>query len=78
MSMYLDLDDVAAMSKKALQELADLRKEFEALRLDELRLDWLGLVDNTIGNVQLPTQCVLDHPDSLRDAIDAAMAMEAK
>lgn len=46
------------------------------LRSDALRLDWLSLVDNTIGNVQLPTQCVMHHPDSLRDAIDAAMALE--
>lgn len=43
---------------------------------DKVRLDWLGDPSNTIGNVQLPTACVLQHMGSLRDAIDAAMNLE--
>lgn len=45
---------------------------------DVKRLDWLGDVNNKIGNVQLPTECVLANPHSLRDAIDAAMALDQK
>lgn len=40
---------------------------------DAARLDWLADPDNAIGNVQLPTECVLENMGSLRDAIDAAM-----
>ena len=32
--------------------------------------------ENAIGNVQLPTECVPAHPESMRAAIDAAMSME--
>nr|DAS53948.1 MAG TPA: SH3-like domain protein [Caudoviricetes sp.] len=44
---------------------------------DTMRLDWLADPANKIGNVILPTECVEQHLDSLRDAIDAAMQMQA-
>lgn len=44
---------------------------------DTMRLDWLADPANKIGNVLLPTECVEPHLDSLRDAIDAAMQMQA-
>lgn len=50
----------------------------EQLSADKIRLDWLADKDNTIGNVQLPTECVLKNVHSLRDAIDDAMDMEVK
>jgi len=43
---------------------------------DAARLDWLADPGNQIGNVHLPTECVLAHPESMRAAIDAAMRME--
>lgn len=44
---------------------------------DTVRLDWLADPANEISNVLLPTECVEQHLDSLRDAIDAAMQMQA-
>lgn len=43
---------------------------------DTVRLDWLADPANKIGSVLLPTECVDQHLDSLRDAIDAAMRSE--
>jgi hypothetical protein len=51
-----------------------LRAEIELLRKDGARLDWLADPKNTIGNVTLPRQHIMDHPDSMRAALDAAMA----
>ena len=44
---------------------------------DTARLDWLADRDQHIGNVQLPAECVERHLDSMRDAIDAAMRIQA-
>lgn len=44
---------------------------------DTVRLDWLADPANEIGNVILPTECVEQHLDSMRDAIDAAMQIQA-
>lgn len=44
---------------------------------DTVRLDWLADPANKIGNVILPTECMEQHLDSMRDAIDAAMQMQA-
>jgi hypothetical protein len=44
---------------------------------DTVRLDWLADPANKIGNVILPTECVEQHLDSMRDAIDAAMRIQA-
>ncbi len=49
--------------------------EIEKLNHDKNRLDWLSDIENNIGNVQLPTQCVELHIDDLRAAIDAAMVL---
>jgi hypothetical protein len=49
-----------------------LRAEIELLKKDKARLDWLADPKNTIGNVTLPRQHIMDHPDSMRAAIDAA------
>ena len=43
---------------------------------DTARLDWLADHANKIGSVLLPTECVEQHLDSLRDAIDAVMQSE--
>ena len=44
---------------------------------DTARLDWLADPANKIGSVILPTECVEQHLDSMRDAIDAAMRIQA-
>lgn len=44
---------------------------------DTARLDWLADPANKIGSVMLPTECVERHLDSMRDAIDAAMRIQA-
>lgn len=49
-----------------------LRAEIDRLRKDADRLDWLADPENTIGNVQLPRECVEQNLHSLRDAIDEA------
>ena len=49
-----------------------LRAEIDRLRKDADRMDWLADPANTIGNVQLPRECVEQNLHSLRDAIDAA------
>ena len=53
------------------EELAELLK-------DKARLDWLADVDNTVGNVLLPTDIVQRNLGSLRDAIDEAMLIDSK
>lgn len=57
------------------QQAADA---LELLAADARRLDWLGDPENQRGVVQLPTACVERNIDSLRRAIDAAMAMDVK
>lgn len=50
--------------------------EFEIVpHPDTVRLDWLSDKHNKIGSVILPTECVEQHLDSMRDAIDAAMRL---
>lgn len=39
---------------------------------DAQRIDWLADKTQTVGNVQLPRECVEDNLHSLRDAIDCA------
>ena len=52
--------------------------ELQELLKDKARLDWLADVDNTVGNVLLPTDIVQRNLGSLRDAIDEAMAIDSK
>jgi|688.fasta_scaffold101027_8 hypothetical protein len=56
-----------------VSEIRRLRAENEALRGDKALLDWLADPENEIGNVQLPTKCVMENMGSLRDAIRQAM-----
>ena len=57
---------------------ADYADEFELItHPDTSRLDWLADPANKIGSVILPTECVEQHLDSMRDAIDAAMRIQA-
>ena len=59
------------------KRIESMEKENKLLRCDEARIDWLADPENKIGNVQLPSQCVIAHPYSMRDAIDDAMNLEA-
>jgi hypothetical protein len=77
MGSQLDLDDVAVTSDLAMQELlemraeiANLRAEVEANRVDAERLDYL----QSLSNPQKYMVCVATNPmqKSLRSAIDAA------
>jgi hypothetical protein len=52
------------------------KHDIEQLLKDKDRLDWLADRENTIGNVQLPSECVMRNIGSLRDAIDDAMEMK--
>jgi len=54
-----------------------LHPKLEAALQDAKRLDWLADPANPVGNVQLPVEAVTANLHSLRDAIDAAMAMPA-
>lgn len=49
-----------------------LLQHVRELSKDRDRLDWLADPDNQIGNVQLPTEIVMQNIHSLRAAIDAA------
>lgn len=60
-------------NRKTITLLQDAVLEIEKLIKDKQRIDWLADIENNIGNVQLPTQCVELHIDDLRAAIDAAM-----
>lgn len=56
-------------------ELTAAAAALEVLAHDARRLDWLADRDNALGAVQLPTACIESNLDSLRRAIDAAMAL---
>lgn len=51
--------------------------ELQELLKDKARLDWLADVNNTVGNVLLPTDIVARNLGSLRAGIDEAMAIES-
>ena len=58
---------------------ADYADEFEPIpHPDTVRLDWLADPANKNGSVLLPAECVEQHLDSMRDAIDAAMRIQAE
>ena len=57
--------------------IAELQQENAELLKDKVRLDWLADVNNSIGNVLLPTDIVERNLTSLRDAIDEAMWIES-
>ena len=75
-----DLEAAHTARREAQARVAELTEQVQALgrklhrhKLDTARLDWLADRENDIGNVQLPTECVLAYPESMRAAIDAAM-----
>ena len=69
------VDNIAPFAR-AIEQAILQSQELQALKRDKERLDWLAVVDNRIGNVQLPRACVERNPHSLRDAIDEAMEYE--
>lgn len=62
-----DIPTIAAAIEAALQS-----EQVQEWKRDAERLDWLADPNNSIGNVQLPTECVTENLHSLRAAIDAA------
>ena len=81
LSTHLGCEPSDAAVVNAVQSLIG-KIEAQALRLeaaerDAKRIDWLADESNTIGNVELPTDCVMSNLGSLRGAIDSAMAMGA-
>ena len=50
--------------------------EIDTLRADQARIDWLADRENSIGNVQLPTMCVMNNLHDMRAAIDEAMRLD--
>jgi hypothetical protein len=56
-----------------LSILTRLERENAELRADKARLDWLADPKNTIGNVMLPREYIMNNLDCMRSAIDAAM-----
>lgn len=55
--------------------IAEMQRENTELKKDKERIDWLADVNNTIGNVLLPTDIVERNLGSLRDGIDEAMKL---
>ena len=58
---------------RAIEHAVLQSEQVQAWKRDAERLDWLADPNNSIGNVQLPTECVTENLHSLRAAIDAAM-----
>lgn len=58
--------------------LRDALAEIDRLSADERRIDWLADKEQWLGSVELPIECVLQHLDDMRAAIDAAMALHAE
>ena len=54
-------------------QLFHVSDELSEAKKDKARLDWLADPQNTIGNVTLPREHIMNHPESMRAAIDAAM-----
>ena len=63
-------DAALAEQAKALRAAA---AHLQRAEQDSRRIDWLADPGNTIGNVQLPTECVERNLHSLRAAIDDSM-----
>lgn len=72
--MYVMLDPENKVVDPDADTLEDHPDTVAAMK-DSERMDWLSDPENGIGNVQLPTTVVIENPHSLRDAIDAAMAL---
>ena len=68
-----DNENLPSLMRDTLRTAA---AEIETLRADWVRMEWLADRENTIGNVQLPTMCVVNNMHSLRGAIDEAMRLD--
>lgn len=66
------LDELRS-SIRAIEQAVLQSEQVQAWKRDAERLDWLADPKNSIGNVQLPTECVTENLHSLRAALDAAM-----
>jgi hypothetical protein len=55
--------------------LQNMELKIRELQKDKIRLDWLAYTGQSIGNVQLPRECVERNVGSLRGAIDDAMSL---
>lgn len=77
--IYLRAECASCVVISILGNIHHLRGEFFELvpNPDTIRLDWLADPANKIGSVILPTERVERHLDSMRDAIDAAMRIQA-
>lgn len=77
--IYLRAECASCVVVSILGNIHHLRGEFFELvpNPDTIRLDWLADPANKIGSVILPTERVERHLDSMRDAIDAAMRIQA-
>ena len=71
-TLYREHDDLYAFGH-AIAAAVLRSEQVQAWKKDAERLDWLADPNNSIGNVQLPTECVTENLHSLRAAIDAAM-----
>lgn len=58
-------------------EIDRLNAQITAPTADSYRIDWLADVNQSIGNVMLPMECVTNNLGSLRAAIDMAMRLDA-
>lgn len=67
-----DNKNLPSLMRDTLRAAAD---EIEALRADGARLDWLADKDNPIGEVSLPSVCVMRNVGDMRAAIDEAMRL---
>lgn len=78
--IYLRAECASCVVVSILGNIHHLRGEFFELvpNPDTVRLDWLADPANKIGSVLLPAECVERHLDSMRDAIDAAMHIQAE
>lgn len=54
----------------------ELQAQVDLKNKDTIRIDWLADVNQSVGNVMLPTVCVYQNLHSLRAAIDMAMQLE--
>ena len=77
------LSEIESLEKQLIQQaeahadhVESLAIEIETLKQDKDRLDWLADRNNKIGNVQLPTECIINNLDSMRGAIDEAMRID--
>lgn len=71
-TLFREHDDLYAFCH-AIAAAVLQSEQVQAWKRDAERLDWLADPNNSIGNVQLPTECVTENLHSLRAAIDAAM-----